>query len=263
MSGDVVRVSPDWLALREAADAAARSSHLVAVLQDRLSGRPLTVYDLGSGTGAMCRWLAPQFGGSQRWVMYDRDRDLLDRALKTVPPGVTAEVRVADITELVAADVAGASLITASGLLDMLAAPEIEQVARACAGIPTLLTISVVGRVELTPADPLDDAIVAAFNDHQRRLLGDRRLLGPDAVSVAVDAFKRGGARVLTRPSPWRLDGAEVALIGEWLDGWLVAAFEQEPVLADVAGDYAVRRRAQAADGDLAAVVHHTDILAY
>jgi hypothetical protein len=71
---------------------------------------------------------------------------------------VTVEVRQRDITRLGAGDLAGADLITCSALLDMLTAAEVERVAAACAGVgcPTLLTLSVVGRVGLDPADPLD-----------------------------------------------------------------------------------------------------------
>src|SRR5262245_693966 len=80
----------DWLALREPADAAARSSRLVAQLRASLatkashlatqaSGRT-AIHDLGAGTGSMCRWLAPLLPGPQHWVLYDRDPALLERA---------------------------------------------------------------------------------------------------------------------------------------------------------------------------------------
>ena len=49
------------------------------------------------------------------------------------------------------------------------------------------------GRVRFTPADPLDAVVEAAFNDHQRRTVDGRRLLGPDAVAATVAAFARRG----------------------------------------------------------------------
>ena len=67
-------------------------------------------------------------------------------------------------------------LVTASALLDMLTAAEVERVVAACAGRPTLLTLSVTGRVQLDPADPLDAALAAAFDAHQRRTVGGRTL---------------------------------------------------------------------------------------
>jgi hypothetical protein len=145
---------------------------------------------------------------------------------------------------------------------------DVERVAAACvgAGCPVLLTISVVGRVELTPADPLDGEITAAFNAPQRRPVGGRRLLGPDAVDAIIDAFGRLGAATRLRPSPWRLGAGHpggAGLLSEWFEGWLAAAYEQRPELAGRAAEYRDRRLAQVADGRLGAVVHHADLLAY
>jgi hypothetical protein len=269
----------DWLALREPADAAARAVELVGPVRRHVSatlaatrsaGPPTVIHDLGTGTGSMGRWLAPRLPGPQHWVMYDRDADLLDRArvgmAGTAAGGapVSVETRRRDITRLAAGDLDGAGLITASALLDMLTADEVERVAAGCAaaGCPVLLTISVTGRVELTPPDPLDAEIVAAFNAHQRRTVGGRRLLGPDAVDATVQAFGRRGVTVLVRSSPWRLGPDQADLISDWLQGWLTAACEQRPELADPVRTYARRRRAELAAGRLAVVVHHNDLLA-
>ncbi len=164
------------------------------------------------------------------------------------------EARRSDITRLTPRDLASASLITASALLDLLTADGLVRMLRACAGRPMLLTLTVVGRVTLSPADPLDARIGTAFNAHQRR----GGLLGPDAVAAAVEELR---AEVLVRPSPWRLDGAHADLAAEWVDGWVAAACEQEPALAAEAGAYRERRLAQAAAGELAVTVDHADLL--
>jgi hypothetical protein len=271
MTPDTIRVSSSWLELRAAADGSARSAELVQRVRRELAGNPhAVIHDLGAGTGSMGRWLAPLLPGPQHWIMYDRDPLLLavartkmvDRAADSAP--VTVQTRLRDITRLTADDLAGASLVTASALLDMLTAAELERIVAACAGAgcPTLLTISVTGQVELTPADPLDMEIATAFNAHQRRTEGGRTLLGPDAVAVAVDAFDRWGAGVLVTSSPWRLGPDQAELVSEWFDGWLGAACEHRPDLAGSAADYACRRRAQAAAGRLGVVVHHNDVLA-
>lgn len=216
------RVSPGWLRLREAADAAARASEFVGPVARRLAGRetrtggPLVVHDLGSGTGSMARWLAPRLPGPQHWILHDRDADLLALAAAGMVRGaadgapVTVETRLGDISRLTAADLRGAALVTASALLDLLTAEEVGRIAAACVGAdcPVLLTLSVDGRVELTPGDPLDARVAEAFNAHQRRTVGRRRLLGPDAVDAAVAAFGRLGAEVSVRSSPWRLGPA-------------------------------------------------------
>ncbi|TDC36826.1 class I SAM-dependent methyltransferase [Micromonospora sp. 15K316] len=271
-----------WLGLREGADAAARSGELVDAVRERLPAGPLTIHDLGSGTGSMLRWLAPLLPGPQHWTLYDRDPELLALAAGVAPgcgpdatsapvtspltaadgAAVTVATRCADLTRLTDADLAEADLITASALLDMLTAEEIERVVAACAGRPTLFMISVVGRVRLSPADPLDAEIAGAFNDHQRRSVDGRRLLGPDAVTATVEAFTRHGVPVLTRPSPWRLGAEQAELTAEWFRGWLGAACEQRPELARRAAGYARRRLAEAAAGRLAVLVEHEDLLA-
>jgi hypothetical protein len=260
MSAEAVPVSPDWLVLREPADAAARSPELADRLARHLrASNRLVIHDLGAGSGAMARWLAPRLPGPQHWVVHDRDADLLELAV-AAPPGaasVTVEARRSDIAQLTASDLADASLVTASALLDLLTVRELIRMLRACMGRPMLLALTVVGRVTLTPADRLDARIGAAFNSHQRR----GRLLGPDAVATAFEALRGMGAEVLVRPSPWRLGAAHLDVTLEWLDGWVAAACEQEPALANAAPAYRYKRMAQAAAGALAVTVDHADLL--
>ena len=271
MTTEQVRVSPEWLTLREPADAAARAPSLVEEVRWYLPAHGgAGVHDLGSGTGAMARWLAVQLPGPQHWVMYDRDEELLARAAADPPTGasdgapVTIEARQCDITRLVPEELAGAHLITASALLDMMTAEELDRLVVTCAGAdcPVLITLSVTGRVDLAPADPFDHAVTDAFNAHQRRTAGTRRLLGPDAVGAAVDGFTRLGLDVLLRPSPWQLGADQAALSAEWFSGWLGAACEQQPELRAAAHSYGRRRLAEAAAGQLSVTVHHLDLLA-
>ena len=85
MSATAVRVSPEWLLLREPADAAARSAELAERLARHLPRAPLVIHDLGGGSGAMGRWLAPRLPGPQHWVVHDRDADLLELAVAGAP----------------------------------------------------------------------------------------------------------------------------------------------------------------------------------
>jgi methyltransferase family protein len=241
-----------WLALREPADAAARATDLVEHLQATDSH---VIHDLGCGTGSMARWLAPRLPGEQQWILHDRDAELLEIAAARHP---SAETRQDDITHLKPADLTGATLITASALLDMLTEEELTRLVTVCAPWPTLLTLSVIGRVELNPADPLDDRVAAAFNDHQRR----GRRLGPGAAQAAREQFERLGSQVITRPSPWRLDAAQQDLTAEWFRGWVGAACEQQPDLKVEAETYTRERLAQLSAGQLTVTVGHEDLLA-
>jgi hypothetical protein len=270
MSGEEIRVSPNWLALREPADAEARARDLAETLElaSPASGSKI-IHDLGCGTGSMGRWLAPLLAGPQHWVLHDRDTDLVALAATDAPgpaadgARVTVEAKRTDLDRMQVRDLSGATLITASALLDMLTADELDRLVGLCLGVgcPILLTLSVVGSVEITPADPLDRRVAAAFDAHQRRMTERGRLLGPDAADFAAQAFLRLGAEVLVRPSPWRLGPAHSALAAEWFTGWAGAAREQEPELVAECEPYARRRLEQASAGDLAVTVGHADLL--
>ena len=269
-----VELPPDfaqWLALREPADVAARAVDLVDTVRATLTGGgPYVVHDLGAGTGSLGRWLAPLLPGPQHWVLHDRDPDLLARAHAGMPTvaadgaPVTVHTRRGDLTRLSVTDLDGAALVTASALLDMLTAAEIDQLIAACAGAgcPALFLISVTGIVRLTPADPLDGEVADAFNAHQRRTAGGRRLLGPDAVDACAAAFTRHAMTVQTRPSPWRLGPDQAALTAQWFTGWLGAACEQRPDLTELTREYAQRRLDEANAGRLGVLVDHTDLVA-
>ena len=264
------RVSGEWLDLREPADAAARNPELGQHLRRHLpSTGCLVIHDLGCGTGSMSRWLAPLLPGPQHWVLHDRDEDLLDVAAAELPgpaadgARVSVETRPSDVTRLRPGDLADASLVTASALLDLLTWDELDRLIDVCtkAGCPVLLSLSVVGRVHLVPADPLDSRVGAAFDAHQRRMTERGRLLGPDAAAAAVEGFRRRGAEVLVRPTPWLLSAAEADLAADWFTGWIGAACEQSVDLASETGSYSHRRLAEARAGELAVSVGHADLL--
>lgn len=271
-------VSEPWLRLREPTDAAARSTAMVDRLAQVLgaarggveAGASMVVHDLGCGSGSMGRWLAPHLKGPQRWVLHDRDPDLL-RAAADDPPGpaaddasVTLETRLSDVTRLGAGDLAGASLVTTSALLDMFCADELERFVAACVAgrCPVLLTLSVTGRVRLSPPDPLDAELESAFNAHQQRTVGGRVLLGPAAAGVAAELFTEAGFRVELDQSPWNLNADSAELTAEWLRGWVGAAVEQRPDRAAAGDAYLERRGRELATGVLAVAVQHVDLLA-
>jgi SAM-dependent methyltransferase len=265
-----VRVSPSWLAVREPADAAARAGALVDEIRHALpADRPLVIYDLGCGTGATLRWLAPRLPGPQHWIGYDLDADLL-ATVNAAPylvaadgSPVTTETRCRDVTRLDSGDLTDATLITSSALLDLLTAKELDRLVCSCASArcPVLITLTVTGAVQLWPRHPLDDPVAAAFNGHQRRTIEGRRLLGPDAADAAARRFTELGRDVMGCASPWRLGPATRELTAAWFTGWLAAACEQDPHLTTETRNYARVRLADASAGRLRVLVHHRDLL--
>ena len=263
------RARPDWLALREPADAAARADDLVAEVRAVLPRDGVAVvHDLGCGTGSMARWLAVRLDGPQHWVLVDRDAELLDLAARTAPTSagdgspVTVETRRGDVTRITADELGQPDLVTASALLDMFTGEELARFVATClaAGCPALITLSVTGVVDLEPSDPFDRRVAEAFYAHQRRVVDGRPLLGPGAVGAAIASFERLGAQVVARSSPWHLGAGQAELLDRWFEGWLGAAYEQSPALAAESVGYADRRRAEAARGGLGVTVQHQDL---
>lgn len=240
--------SAEWLALREPADAEARSTDLLEPLRAILPERVL-IRDLGAGTGAMGRWLAERLPSEQHWVLHDRDPVLLKRAV------LPETVSVTRVPGSLPTEFPGTALVTASALLDLLDAATIEAIATGCvaANCPALLTLSVLGSARFEPELALDAQLNEAFNEHQRTHTG----LGPDAVEHAVAAFSAHGATVHRAPSPWRL-GGEHELTWTWLRGWLAAAVEQCPELSEAAESWARRRFREG----FLVTIGHEDLLA-
>jgi len=244
--------APEWLALREGADARARATAPPALLR----GHGRVVADLGCGTGSMGRWLGPRLPDPQRWILFDRDPALLEAARERVP-AASVRTRRLDLASLRATDLEGVTLVVASALLDLLTGAEAEVLAGtvSAAGCPALFSLTVVGRVELSPGDPSDAAFAEAFDAHQRR---DGRL-GPEAAAFTAAAFEGLGRQVRSFPSPWRLGPGDAALTRAWLRGWVGAAVDQNPSLPGDA--YLERRLAECSRGELAVTVDHTDLL--
>ncbi|CAM5261379.1 Class I SAM-dependent methyltransferase OS=Streptomyces tendae OX=1932 GN=F3L20_14520 PE=4 SV=1 [Streptomyces tendae] len=224
------------------------------------------MHDVGCGTGSMGRWLAPPLDGPQHWVLHDRDPYLLHFAAAGAPrtaadgSRVTVETRRGDLARLTPDALTGASLVTASALLDVLTR---EEAGRSpppapAAGCPALLTLSVAGRVDLTPATPWTPRSPRRSTPTNAAT----GCLGPDAVTAAAEAFTEHGATVRLNPSPWRLGPEDAALTEQWLRGWVGAAVEERPELAERATAYLAERLDACAAGKLRVVVHHTDLLA-
>ncbi|OSC55586.1 hypothetical protein B5181_35835, partial [Streptomyces sp. 4F] len=224
----------------QARDARGRDREARAGVRDLARGGRIpfgVYYRIGSDTKTFVAVAALQLVADGKLSL----DDTIDKWLPGVVKGngndgsrVTVETRRGDLARLTPDALAGAGLVTASALLDVLTAEEVGALAAACAtaGCPALLTLSVAGRVELTPAHPLDAGITEAFNEHQRRT----GMLGPDAVTTTAEAFAAHGATVRAHPSPWRLGPGEAALADQWLRGWVGAAVEQRPELREPAG---------------------------
>ena len=250
--------SADWLALREAADARSRSARLIgAAARDLAAVTAPVVCDLGAGTGAARRAMAGVFPAATAWVLVDDDPALLARA---AAPGVA--LRRADLAADPAPWPAGCRLVTATALFDLAAAAWLDRLAAALAAArrPLLSCLSYDGRIALSPAHPLDVAMIRAFNAHQRTDKGlGGPAAGPEAHGHLVRALQAQGFDVAEDDTPWRLSAAEDgAMIDALLSGWAGAVVGMAGVTADMAADWLAARR-----GDTAALaIGHRDLYA-
>ncbi|MGS4944085.1 class I SAM-dependent methyltransferase [Meridianimarinicoccus sp. RP-17] len=239
--------SADWLALREPADARARSSALIAQAAARLAAQaaPL-VCDLGSGTGAGMRAFAPAFPADTRWCLTDNDPDTLAIAARA---DARVETRLTDLAADPAPWPEDCVLVTATALFDLASPAWIDRLADRLAAdrLPLLACLTYDGRLGLSPAHPGDAALCAAFNRHQRHdkgLGGDAA--GPGAVDALCAALADRGYTVARADSPWRLAaGRDDALIAELLRGWAGAMANADLVPSATARDWLASRLAR------------------
>jgi SAM-dependent methyltransferase len=258
----------DWLALREPADARARRPGTTVHLLPKVASLPVRIVDLGSGTGANCRYLAPWLGPVQDWLLVDNDGDLLARAV--VVCGGLDGIRHVEtlkcdlLTGLTELPLAGAALVTASALLDLVSEPWLTQLAERCrmAQIPALFALSYDGRVSCSPADSDDSWIRDALNAHQRRDKGFGPALGPIAAARARLLFESCGHVVASHRSDWVLGPEDGTLQRALLEGWASAAAEQEPADTVRAAQWLRRRLAWIEAGCSRLIVGHEDLLA-
>jgi len=227
--------SPHWLALRADADRRARSDLVAraAALADTMP-RPLHIVDLGAGTGASVREIAPHITPPQCWTLADADADLLTMAradLKGIMPGLKIVTRVVDLNSE-PPWLEPPHLVTATALFDITSIDFIERFADrlAAARIPLLSMLTYDGRLSVTPEHPFDATMIAAFNDHQRGVKSFGRAAGPEAADALTRAFTARGARVETADSPWQLEApTDTDLMQAKFGGWASAAAEMMP----------------------------------
>lgn len=250
--------SAEWLALRAEADRRARDPALAAQLSSRFAGRAeVRVLDLGSGTGAMMRTVAPLLGPGQNWRLVDSDADLLAQAAPFA--GARLERLTVDLAgELAPLFDPRPDLVTASAFFDLCGGDWIDRLVghAAAAGAALYAVLTYDGRESWSPAHPLDAAVLAAFHADQRRDKGLGPALGPGAAPYLAAALRRAGFEVGTAPSDWRLaPPADAPLIAALARG---SAEAVAPALGkDQAAEW---QRARAAAS--AVTVGHLDVLA-
>ncbi len=291
-SGSAQGFTLDWLRLREPFDRAARDAAAQALCLPQWSASrrrghaALTVIDLGGGTGANLRYLAPMLSGSQRWHIVDHDAALLDALPQAMqawvrrqdPHGLHCETRGAALyiggaglqievhrqrldlaQDLDRLPIDGADLITASALLDLVSEAWLDRLLALgrLHSVAWLFALNVNGRIEWQPTDRDDAQILSLIEAHQRRDKGFGAALGPSAPSLAAQRLKSAGYTVRTAASDWIASGDLLTELARAMAG---AAIEQSPASRDTVQAWRGRRLAIAERSTLR--VGHTDLIA-
>jgi hypothetical protein len=269
--------SPDWLALREPADAEARSSRLTRLVSGVLLHDPVHALDLGTGTGANVRYLSGRLPVRQDWLLVDEDPRLVAEAARRCASGVAQRVDLVaaiDSTEL--GIFAGRELVTASALLDLVSERWLRALAAKCrqVGAAVLFALTYDGEIRCLPADPEDETIRDLVNRHQRSDKGFGPALGPTAAGVAERCFADLGYQVECELSPWllmpdvqgRLVGADRLdreLQRQLIEGWAAAAADVAPRQLTLIEGWRTRRLAHMTADRSQLTVGHVDMAAW
>ena len=233
------------------------------------SKRRLRIVDLAAGAGSNMRYLAPCLPPRQHWRLIDHDATLLRVASRTSDANVATIA--AERCELSTLDAPsahelfdGASLVTASALLDLVSERFVRVVVAACrgAGAAVLFALTYDGRIACTPEDSGDEEVRDLVNRHQRGDKGFGPALGPAAAGEAARQFTAAGFEVDRDRSDWRLTPEDGELQRQLIEGWASAAIEIEldPDRAAAIGAWRLRRLGHLAAGRSHIVVGHEDI---
>jgi trans-aconitate methyltransferase len=248
-----VGFSPEWLALREPSDLAARDQGLLHAAVAAAGPKPI-ILDVGCGTGSTARALAPHLPPGTQWRLVDNDPDLLSRA--SVDSGYSLSTHCVDIREFEQLPLEGATLVTASALLDLVSKEWLLELASRIR-VPLYLALSYDGSMQWSPEEPFDGVVTEAFNRHQQGDKGFGKALGPDAGTVAQTILENAGFDVDVASSPWQLGPEDAALQRALIEGIAQAAAEAGEVSALSWG----AKRIEAASHS-SCTIGHVDILA-
>jgi hypothetical protein len=260
-----------WLALREAADVAARSRALTQLIVASLPpGRAIRAVDLATGTGSNIRYLMHRLERPQQWLAIDRSATLLahlrHRMTEVGGADIQIETRQANLGTLDDHSLfAGRQLVTASALLDLVSTGWLRDLAAQCraVGATALFTLSYNGQTSCAPAEPEDALVLDLFNQHQRTDKGlGGAAAGPDAPAAAEVAFAAAGFIVRREPSDWVLGPGLRDMQRLLIGGWAQAATAMSPARASDITAWLARRLAHVDAGRSHITVGHDDLAA-
>jgi len=269
--------SPDWLALREPADHAARAPQIAQKVFAHFAGRErITLMDFGCGTGSNLRAMSAHLPQKQTWRLMDWDENLLAAArarlsdwadmaheesgllfLRKGDRDITVETRQADLARDPGRLLEGVDLLTATAFFDLVSTAWMDGLCDALVArqLPLYAILTYDGRETWSPPHVADAAVLDAFHAHQKSDKGFGVAAGPDAADYLGQALEQRSFYVMRGSSPWLLQQGE--LLRQLAQGAAQAVGETGRVRAeDLATWRVARERATACE------IGHIDLFA-
>ncbi|WNJ92061.1 class I SAM-dependent methyltransferase [Bosea sp. 685] len=272
--------SPEWLALREPADRAARNPELLAAVGAYFTPKTsISIVDLGCGAGSNLRGAFSALPARQHWTLVDFDQNLLDAARKTLDlwadeareqgeelvlakdgKSITVDFRQADLMKDLEWVLGWQpDLVTAAALFDLTSKRWIERFVAALASqrLPLYTVLTYDGREKWQPPHEADARMLAAFAHHQHSDKGFGPAAGPDATEIMAEAFRKSGFAVSTGDSAWTIDAGQRELAKALTQGIADAVLETGHLDAATVADWLAVRAAS-----VSGLVGHNDLWA-
>lgn len=260
--------SISWLDVRESADFAARDKALatralewLGQAKDPISPDRIIV-DLGAGTGSTLRALTKLGASNIVWRLVDLDGKLLDEALRRHGKNCFIEDYQADLTITDELPLTGAHIVSASALFDLASPAFIDALINRIDSRRTAVyaALNYDGTTSWTPAHPLDEKILRAFNQDQLRDKGFGPALGPHCTDYLQQALENKGYTLSISASPWQLDAKDKAMVTELINGIAAAAGDNYDITTHELEEWKQFRHAHISDGSC--TIGHWDLLA-
>ncbi len=257
--------SPEWLALREPIDFAARSDEVTAALAHYfLNDTDLHIVDIGGGTGSTIRAIAPILPSNTRFSIIDNDPALLKKA-DELSSTYRAELTLCDLsTDLSPIFSKNADLIATSAFLDLVSenwlTKFVDEIVKH--RLPFYAALTYDGRAGCDPSHSLDSETIIAFNQHQRTNKGFGNALGPNAAATALSLFKDRGYHISKSKSDWKAGPNNAEFQKQLLIGWANAASEIHPDMSGQFSKWLEDRLNLINEGSASLFVGHVDFLA-
>lgn len=281
----------DWLTLREPFDTAARDRNLALRFAAALGNRPVkNLIDLGAGTGANFRLMAPLIGGNQIWLLIDHDplllaaqigaiadwaeqagwrHQIIDDGIKVFTGNAHWQVR-GQALDLASAletlPLHGVDGVTTTAFLDLVSAPWLDRLATwlATEQCPLLATLTVDGRRIWQPTLEDDAFVVEAFHRHQDSDKGFGASLGNTAARYLGDLLNSLGYATSITQSDWQIDAKNSSMLNHMASE--AAAVAKAAMTKDLSAvnrinDWLHHRYEQIAAANASLIIGHRDLL--